>query len=80
MKRNILGEIIGWYGAIAVVLAYALLSFGGMSSNNLIYQTLNITGALGIVYIAFRDKDYQSGVLNAVWALIALIAIINILK
>ena len=78
-KRSILGEIVGWYGAVAVVLAYALLSAGYMSSNSLTYQALNVTGALGIVYIAFKDKDYQSGVLNAVWALIALFAIIGIL-
>lgn len=28
-------EIIGWYGTAAIVLAYALLSFGAIASANL---------------------------------------------
>jgi len=80
MKKNILGEVIGWYGALAVISAYGLLSFGYLDSGSLIYQILNVTGALGIVYIATKKKDYQSSVLNIVWALIAFVAIIGILR
>lgn len=79
MKKNILGEMIGWYGTITIVSAYALVSFGVMSASSLIYQMLNMTGALGIVYIASKKKDYQSSVLNIIWVIIALIAIVNIL-
>jgi hypothetical protein len=80
MNKNIFEEIIGWYGTIAIVLAYALLSFNIISSNMLIYQILNGTGALGIVLISLKKKAYQPGVLNIIWVAIALIAIINILK
>jgi hypothetical protein len=79
MNNKIIGEIIGWYGTVAIVTAYALLSFGVISSGNIYYQLLNGTGALGIVYISLKKKDYQPGVLNIIWAVIALIAIINIL-
>ena len=79
MKKYI-EEIIGWYGTIAIVLAYAMSSFGVISSNSLFYQVLNGTGALGIVYISLKKKAYQPGVLNIVWAVIALVAIVNILK
>ena len=27
MKKNILGEILGWYGTVAIVAAYAMSSF-----------------------------------------------------
>ncbi len=77
---KIFEEVIGWYGAVAIVVAYALNSFGVISSNSVLYQILNATGALGIVYISFRKKVYQPGVLNLIWTLIALGAIVNILK
>lgn len=79
MKKNVVSEVLGWYGVVSILSAYALLSLGILSSNNLVYQILNMSGALGIVYDSFRDKDYQPVVLNIIWAIIALIAIIKIL-
>lgn len=79
MKSNLWDEVFGWYGTIAIFLAYALNSFGIIDSSNIYYQLLNLTGAFGIVYISFKKKAYQPGVLNAIWALIALVAIIGIL-
>ena len=78
MKKIII-ESLGWYGTIAIVLAYALVSFGLLSSENIWYQILNCTGAIGIVVISFSKKTYQPGVLNLIWTIIALIAIVKIL-
>src|SRR5260221_13061492 len=72
-------EIIGWYGTIAIVSAYALSSFGMLRSSDFLYQLLNFTGAIGIVIDAFSKKDYQPGVLNVIWAVIALVAVVKIL-
>lgn len=77
--RSLVDECIGWYGTVAIVLAYALSSFGVVSAQNIWYQILNGTGAVGIVYISFKKKAYQPGVLNIVWTAIAGIAIIRIL-
>jgi hypothetical protein len=79
MEKKIKDEIIGWYGTIAIVSSYALLSFGFIDANSLLYQILNFTGALGIVYISMKKRTYQPGVLNIIWAVIALIAITQIL-
>jgi len=79
-KRSILAELLGWYGVIAILLAYAMLSFGAISSDNFIFQILNGTGALGIVYVSIKNRDYQPVVLNIIWAIIALIAIVNIIR
>jgi len=79
MNKKTFDEIIGWVGACMILLAYALLSFNFLSISSLIYQIMNATGALGIVYISFKKKAYQPGVLNIIWALIALIVIIRIL-
>lgn len=72
-------ELLGWYGALAILLAYGLVSFSLVKSSDLLYQALNLTGALGIVLISLYKRAYQPGVLNIVWSLIALAAIIKIL-
>ncbi len=77
MKTKLL-EIYGWYGMVAILLAYFLVSFSVITATSLWYQILNGTGALGIVLVSFHQKDYQPGVLNIVWTLIALVAIFKI--
>lgn len=79
MKKNLI-EILGWYGTIAIVLAYALVSFSVLSSDSIWFQLLNGTGAVGIVVISLSKKAYQPGILNIIWTLIAVIAIFNILR
>jgi len=79
MKKKFWMEVVGWYGVFAVILAYVLLSFDKISANDILYQGLNITGALGVTYIAYKKNDYESSILNAVWALIGIISIISIL-
>lgn len=65
----------GWYGVIAILAAYALMSFKIIQSDGLLYQLLNLTGAIGIATEAASKKDKQPVVLNIVWAVIALVAI-----
>ena len=72
-------ETVGWYGVVAILLAYILISFNYTSSNSILYQTLNATGAIGILIDAWYAKNYQPAVLNFIWAAIACIAIVNIL-
>lgn len=77
MKKCI--EIIGWYGAFAILLAYALLSFGTISSNSYAYQLLNLTGAVGIIVVSFAKNARQPALLNIVWAIVALVSIISMM-
>lgn len=72
-------ELIGWYGICAIIGAYALVSFGVITSSNIWYQLLNLTGAIGIVVNSFYKKDYQPVVLNLLWITIAIVAITKIL-
>jgi hypothetical protein len=68
-------EAIGWYGVVAIIGAYLMISFSVLSVNNLWYQVLNATGAMGMVFEAFHKRDWQPGVVNVVWTLIAVVAI-----
>ncbi len=79
MKKTLL-EIFGWYGALAIILAYGLVSFSILSSSSIWYQLLNATGAIGILTISFYRRAFQPAILNTVWAIVAIIAIINIIK
>jgi hypothetical protein len=72
-------ELFGWYGTVAIIGAYALLSFSVISSNSLLYQILNLTGAVGIVVVSLTKKAYQPAALNIVWTLIAAVAIFKMI-
>jgi len=47
MNKNFIDEIIGWYGMVAILAAYFLVSFNFLSSAGVFYQVLNFTGAGG---------------------------------
>jgi hypothetical protein len=76
-RTNIISEVLGWYGVVAILGAYAALTFGLLASNGLWYPILNATGAAGLVIDTYFQKDYQPLVLNAVWVLVAVIALLK---
>lgn len=78
--KNLSIQIVGWYGVIAILLAYALVNFEVIIIKSYAYQLLNLTGAIGIAITAASKKDKQPVVLNIVWITIALIAIINLAR
>ncbi len=75
--KNMFIELLGWYGTAAIIIAYALSSFGVLESHDVLYQLMNATGALGIIVVSFKKKVYQPAVLNVVWLAIAAIGIIK---
>ena len=77
--KKYLGEIVGWYGAIAIVIAYALVSFSILTPTSVIFQLLNLTGGLGIIVNSFLHKAYPPAILNTIWSIIAIIAILKII-
>ena len=68
----------GWYGVIAILVAYILVSTDIVIAHSIIYQALNLSGALGIIFEALSKKDVQPAVLNGVWAFIALAVLIQL--
>ena len=77
-RKQFLIETIGWYGTAAILSAYALVSFSVISGDGLPFQILNLTGALAIIVLAVYKKVRQSVVLNVVWSVVAIVAIINL--
>ncbi len=77
-NKQLLAEIAGWYGAAAILAAYALVSFAVIEGSGLWFQLLNLTGALGIIAISTYKKVKQSIVLNIFWSLVAIVALVRI--
>jgi hypothetical protein len=73
-------EWFGWYGSVAIITAYALLSFKVVSATSAPYQLLNLSGAAGIISIALVDHDKQVVVLNVFWFIIALAALVRMIS
>jgi len=71
MIKRYFFNLLGWYGVLAILVAYVLLNLSFFDVKNIIYQLLNFTGALAIVFSSLRKKDYPPVVLNLVWALTA---------
>ncbi|HEX8946680.1 MAG TPA: hypothetical protein VF829_00485 [Candidatus Paceibacterota bacterium] len=80
MRASSTIEILGWYGVVATILAYALVSSSVLAPTSLWYQGLNFTGAVGVTIETWYRKDYQPFWLNLIWALIALVALGGILR
>jgi formate hydrogenlyase subunit 3/multisubunit Na+/H+ antiporter MnhD subunit len=60
-------DIIGWIGAVLVLLAYALVSTHRVRAQSPAYQWLNIAGALGLVVNSGWNGAIPSAVVNLVW-------------
>ncbi|MFA4931275.1 MAG: hypothetical protein WC570_05430 [Patescibacteria group bacterium] len=76
--KQLIDEIIGWYGAIAIVGAFAMVSFEFWAPTSFFYQFFNATGGLGMIYISFIKRAYQPAVLNLFWSIIAIVAIVRL--
>ena len=60
-------DIIGWIGAVLVLLAYALVSTHRVRAQSAAYQWLNIGGALGLVVNSGWNGAIPSAVVNLAW-------------
>ncbi|WP_440879983.1 CBU_0592 family membrane protein [Tenacibaculum sp. C7A-26P2] len=67
-------SIIGWFGAIIYLIAYALLSLNRLKSDKPTYHVLNILGACALIVNGIPRNDFPAIFLNAAWGLIAVIA------
>lgn len=76
--RKIIIDLLGWYGVLAILMAFALNNFEVLTARDVVYQLLNLTGAIGIIVSSLAKKDFQPVILNCVWLLIAVIALIKI--
>jgi hypothetical protein len=73
-------EVVGWAGALLILLAYLLLSVGRLTGQSLVYQGMNIVGAAGFVVNGWWHRAIPSAALNVLWLLIGAIASWRIIR
>ncbi len=76
-RRERLIGFFGWCGTIGVLLAYALVSFSVLEPTNIWFQLLNLMGAAALCLLSLHKCTYQFFIVNLVWGLVALVAIVK---
>jgi hypothetical protein len=70
-------DLIGWAGAVALLFAYAVVSFGRLRADSSRYQLLNAFGSCCLIVNTAYYRAYPSTFVNIIWIMIAILASIN---
>ena len=68
-------EVVGWVGALLILLGYLLISAGKLTGQSPVYQGMNIVGAAGFVINGWWHRAIPSTALNIVWMGIGAVAL-----
>lgn len=71
-------HVIGTGGAICVLAAYFLVSAGRVTSSSVPFQLINLIGAGLLTTYALILRGWSLVFLNAIWAVIAIVALVRI--
>jgi len=72
MNSHILIDIVGWMGALSVLLAYLMVSLNRWESQSQKYQGMNLIGGLFLIINTIYFGAYPSSLVNLVWVGIAI--------
>jgi hypothetical protein len=72
---KLLIDTLGWIGSVEVIAAYGLNSYQKLKSDSLVFQLLNLTGAIFLIINTLYYQAYPSAFINVVWVIIAFFAI-----
>lgn len=70
-------EIIGWLGTILIVGAYFLNINGKVKSTSIPYILTNLIGGVLFSIYTFAHRTYPNLVVNVVWVIIAIAALVK---
>jgi hypothetical protein len=70
-------QIIGFIGAMLILVAYVSLQFKRMSADSALYNVLNAVGSAILVYVALRPFQVGFVVLEGVWAIVSVVALVR---
>lgn len=79
-QRRIFFEVCGYGGMACILGAYLAVSFGWLHAEGFSYQLLNLVGSIGnLVYYRYK-RAYSGEILDSVWALVALVALVRLIS
>jgi hypothetical protein len=75
MNNQLWFDVIGWLGAVALLIAYAMVSSRKLEGHSSTFQLLNIGGSLLLAANTIFYGSYPSTFVNLIWAAIAIFSI-----
>ncbi|MBL4602853.1 MAG: hypothetical protein JKY84_08910 [Emcibacteraceae bacterium] len=80
MTIELIVNIIGWIGALSLLVAYLLISSGKTHGKTYLYQSLNLIGSGGFIINSYYYGALPSVALNIIWMIIGIYTILKLLK
>ena len=75
MNNYVWFDAIGWAGAAALLIAYAMVSSKKLEGDSTAFQFLNIVGSLLLAVNTVFYRAYPSSFVNMIWIGIAVFSI-----
>jgi hypothetical protein len=75
MNNHLWFDTIGWMGAAALLVAYAMVSSGKWEGHSSVFQLLNVGGSALLAANTIFYGAYPSTFVNIIWAAIAIFTI-----
>jgi len=67
-----------WLGTVVILGSYFLLASGRLDGDSFFYHAMVLFGSLGVMLNSYKKNDMQPAVLNAIFVVIAIYAIVRI--
>jgi hypothetical protein len=67
MNSELLIDILGWVGVVALLLAYGLVSARRLAGDSAVYQTLNVLGSGLLIVNSYYYRAMPSVAVNVFW-------------
>lgn len=76
---ELLINVLGWIGSIAVLAAYGLNSYQKMRSDSIAFYTLNIVGGILLIIYSTYKGAFANTFINVVWVIVAIPALLKVM-
>lgn len=80
MSEGFLTEAVGIVGAVAILLAYGLNSYGKITPNSWCFVLLNMLGAGSLIVYSLVKEAWSNVFINVVWVVIAIGTAVRVLR
>jgi len=77
MSLAVTVDILGWLGALILIAAYGVVSYGKASGRSRVYQALNVVGSALLFLNTAWHRAWPSSAVNILWAAIGIGALIR---
>jgi fluoride ion exporter CrcB/FEX len=71
-------DSLGWFGALASLLAYSMNSLNMIGSQSMEYLALNVIGCFFLIIYTYSKKAFANSILNSIWLFMTIIAMVKI--